>query len=52
VCVVGGGATGTPCFGWVIKTAEAYDLPTPCPILQRVQRSLFKVLPKLPPTGF
>lgn len=37
-----------PCFGWIIKQSEAYDLPKSCPILQRVQRSIFKVLDKMP----
>lgn len=45
---VGKTHAGTPCFGWVIKSAEAYDLPTPCPMLRRVQRSLFQVLPAVP----
>lgn len=39
---------GTKCFGWIVKSAEAYDLPKSLPIMKRFQRSLFKVLDKLP----
>lgn len=39
---------GKPCYGWIIKSAECYDLPKPCPIIQREHRSIFKVLEKLP----
>lgn len=40
--------SGKPCYGWIISSAECYDLPKPIPPMQRVLRSVFKVLDKLP----
>jgi len=37
-----------PCYGWMVKSAREKTLADPCPILQRVERSLFTVIDELP----
>ncbi|KAK3282998.1 hypothetical protein CYMTET_9282 [Cymbomonas tetramitiformis] len=38
------GEKGKLCFGWIVQSAELYDLPESVPQLNRVLRSLFKIV--------